>query len=528
MKSVIKINNLSKSFGNVEALKNVDFELREGEIHGLIGANGSGKSTFLNILFGNPKIEETGGYSGEIIVDGDKKKISSPSASIKSGIGMIHQEFALISNMNVAENIKINREQAYGITEKLFGRSFAYINKKKNHEDAQEILNTLGIKLNTNIKVCNLSTSMKQFIEIAREIDKENLKVLMLDEPTAVLNKEDSDTLIEILKGIAKRGTAIIFVSHRLEEVVNLCDKATILRDGEVAAVYDKEEFNIEKIAEDMIGHKVVKVQREKKEISKETILSFENFAVNMPGEEASEVNLNINKGEILGITSLAGHGKMALGYGIMGMYDTEGTVNYKGENLDLNDSGKIIDKGIYMLPDDRKNMGLLLNHSVRDNVIFAALQNKNRFLKRFFIDSLGMLNKKESHEHVEHAIEKFNIKCSSMYQSVRELSGGNQQKVCIARGVALNPEVLFVAEPTRGVDIGAKERILDMLLNINEEKNTTIVIASSELEELKRVCDRILVMYEGKVFKILDPDSDDRDFALALSGERGVMSEAV
>jgi simple sugar transport system ATP-binding protein len=300
-----------------------------------------------------------------------------------------------------------------------------------------------------------------------------------------------------------------------------LCDSATVLRDGQVVGRYKKEEFSIDKIAEDMIGHKVVKVYKEKKKTEDNKVISFKDFSVNMPGEAVHNVNLDINQGEIIGVTGLAGHGKLALGCGVMGMYKTEGSVLYKNEQLDTNDTGKLIEKGIYMLPDDRKNLGLLLNHSVMENVVFTAMQNKNRFLKIFPWKCFSVLNKSESKEYLRNCVEKFNIKCSSTNQKVKELSGGNQQKVCIARALAIDPEVLFVAEPTRGVDIAAKERILDMLLSINKDKNTTIIVASSELEELKRICDRIVVMYEGKIFDILPPECDDKTFALAFSGER-------
>lgn len=526
VKKIIDIKKLSKKYGNNYALKDVDLEINEGEIHGLIGANGSGKSTLMNILFGNPLISESGGYSGEISICGERRRINTPLASIKSGIGMIHQEFALIGDMNVAENIKITRENLLNYTEKLMGSELAYVNDYKDHEESKDILNKLGIDIDTYVKVLNLSTNMKQFIEIAREVSKNDLKLLMLDEPTAVLNKEDSDTLLKIIKDIAKKGTSIIFVSHRLEEITEICDRVTVLRDGEVVSRYKKLEFNIEKIAEDMIGHKVVKVYNEKKGLKEENILEFQNFSVHMPGERVKDINLTVKKGEILGITSLAGHGKLGLGYGIMGVHKTEGKVNYKGSNLSLDNSKEIIQKGIYMISDDRKNLGLLMDHSVRDNIVFTALQNNNRFLKRIPVFNLSILNKKESKEYVEKCIDDFNIKCSSLNQNVRELSGGNQQKVCIARAIALNPEVLFVAEPTRGVDVGAKERILDMLLKINDENNTTVVIASSELEELKRVCDRVVVMYEGKIFDILDPKISDNNFALALSGEGSYKNE--
>jgi simple sugar transport system ATP-binding protein len=245
-----------------------------------------------------------------------------------------------------------------------------------------------------------------------------------------------------------------------------------------------------------------------------------------MPGEEIKGLDLTVFEGEILGLTSLSGHGKLALGYGIMGMYPTSGEVVYKNKKIDRMDAKTNILKGIYVLPDDRQTLGILPEHSLVDNIIFTGNQIKNLFSRNFGRPYLGFIDQKKVNSHVHQMVQDLEIKCASVKQKIKELSGGNQQKVCIARALTLNPKLLIVAEPTRGIDISAKEKILQMLLDINRTKHTTIVIVSSELDELKRVCDRIAVMVDGRIFKILFPDSSDIEFGLALAGEEGTKNE--
>jgi simple sugar transport system ATP-binding protein len=242
-----------------------------------------------------------------------------------------------------------------------------------------------------------------------------------------------------------------------------------------------------------------------------------------MPGEEIRDLALSVYQGEILGLTSLSGHGKLALGYGMMGMYPVSGNVTYENETLARINARANIIKGMYVLPDDRHNLGILADQSLQENIIFTANQIKGKFSLKSLFHSLGLLDRRQAKLHVEKMIRDFDIKCTSVDQKVKELSGGNQQKVCIARALTVEPRLLFVAEPTRGVDIAAKEKILNMLIEINRSQGTTIIIASSELDELKRVCDRIAVMVEGKVYKILSPNASEVEFGLALSGEEEV-----
>ena len=518
-KFALEIRNLNKYFGNIQVLHDINLQVKKGEIHGIIGPNGSGKSTFMNILFGNSVIKHNGGYEGEIIVDGKNIKMDSPQKSINCGMGMIHQEFTLLPEMSVWENIKLTRENKIKCTEKILGKNLAYIDKSRNSKEAKEILKKLGFNIDADLLIKNLSVNAMQFVEIAREIDNNKLKILFLDEPTAVLNEKDSAKLMKVMRNLVNNGMTIIFVSHRLQEIKEICDRVTVFRDGHIVCQYKREEITIKKLTHAMMGYEVIKTRRYKRKNKNKNILTMKNFFVNMPGEEINGIDLDIKEGEILGITSLSGHGKLALGYGIMGLFPYEGTVMMENEIIDVNNIRENINKGIFLIPDDRKKMGLLMEHSVEDNIIFSGLYGKNKFLKKL-VKLVKIKDKEKINDVVENYIERLEIKCVNKYQEVMQLSGGNQQKICIARALCMNPKILFLLEPTRGVDIGAKEKILDMIIEMNEKNNMTVVVISSELEELKRISDRVAVLCEGRLSNILPPNSSDEEFTLAYTGE--------
>ena len=523
MDYVLKVENLSKKYNDVQALYKINFNLKRGEIHGVIGANGSGKSTFMNILFGSKHIKETGGYEGDIFINNKKVNIKSSYDAMINGIGMVHQELSLLGELSVSSNIKINRENIIKGT-KIF-KDFALVDANKNKEDAKSSLSKVGIDINPNIKVKSISTNFKQFVEIAREIDKENLKILILDEPTSSLNIEETKILLSNLKNIAKNGVSIIFISHRLEEVVEICHRVTILKDGKVTKVYNKEDYNINKMANDMIGKEIVQVLKHKKKLLEKDILSFDNVEISYGYKDYKNISLDIKEGEILGITGLAGHGQEIFGYGLMRLYNMNGKVLYNGEKMALDNTNSAIKKGIYLLPDNRKEMGLLLNKSVWENLIFECYDRQNKLVKYPKLKKLSPLDHKSIKKHSSNMIDKLNIKVKDIYQKVKELSGGNQQKVCIGRAITMVPNILFIGEPTRGIDVYSKEIILGILLKLNEEKNTTIVISSGEISELKRICDRIAIMYKNRVFKIFNDNFETEAFNLALSG-RGLDAE--
>lgn len=334
----------------------------------------------MNILFGSSHIKETGGYSGKIFIEGKNVDITSTLDAIHNGIGLVHQEFVLLGNLDISSNIKINRENIYPLSGKILGKKFGIVNKEKNKIDAKNALWKMGVSINPSIKVKDIPINMKQFVEIAREIDNTSLKILMLDEPTASLNQEDTKLLIKSLLDIAKKGISIIFVSHRLEEVTQICDRITVLRDGEVISTYEKEEFEINRIALDMVGIKVVEAKRKRTTISRDPIISFQNVEVTHDEKIYKKISLDIKRGEILGITGLAGYGQEIFGYGLMGLYDMKGNVFINGEKIIAGDIDMVFNQGIYMLPDERKEMGLLLEKPIWENLVLDLIINIRSF----------------------------------------------------------------------------------------------------------------------------------------------------
>jgi simple sugar transport system ATP-binding protein len=508
-KPLLQVKHLSKHFGQHQVLNNISFDLHKGKILGIVGANGSGKSTLMNCIFGHEKIKNTGGRTGHIYLEGQVLDIDS-HVSYKSGIGMVHQEFALFNQLTVAENIKVCHENTL---------KFNYIDRKSNEEDADKLLKELGLTLDVSTSVRKLSISLQQFTEIARELNRQDLRLLILDEPTAVLNEADSQKLLSSLKTLTKRGIAILFISHRLEEVKSLCDDILILRDGQMVGLHEKDDLSIEAIAEKMIGDHVSKAQHSAHLNHEEIHLSLKNYSVAMDGERLEKLNLDIYKGELLGVTSLSGHGKLALGKGLMNLYPSRGQVHMMDKDIsDLSYKNRI-KEGLYVLCEDRKNIGLLLNESIKNNIIYTSQQILNKYSRSILKGFIQWTDYKEAARITNHYIKSLEINCQSPNQIVATLSGGNQQKVCLARSMALDPEILLVAEPTRGIDIAAKEKVLKSLIELNKNSGTTIVIASSELDELKRLCTRIAVLCEGKLVAILPATASAREFGLALSG---------
>ncbi|MEF9952489.1 MAG: sugar ABC transporter ATP-binding protein [Clostridium sp.] len=515
---ILKITDLSKKYEDNLVLNNINLDIKKGSIHGIVGANGSGKSTLFNILCGNEVIKQTGGYQGDIYIKGKKVNINTVGDSKNLGIGIIYQELALFSDMRVFENIMLNCEKIKKPLDRILPREISYIDKKENKTITKSLLKNLNIGANEGDLVENISLNTRQFLEIAREVNRESLEILLLDEPTAALSHEDSSKLMEILKLMASRGITIIFVSHRLEEITGLCDRVTVMRDGSIISSYEKEDFSLENIALNMIGHRVSKISRSRTSINTKTLIEFNNFNVLGKGEKIKEFNLSVNKGEIIGLAGLSGHGKLALAQGVYGLKPTTGEIKIENNILKSN-SIEMIKNSIGYISEDRREIGLLVNKSIKDNIGFSLINKGSEFLKYKILRGLSPINRAKVRDYSKKTIDKYRIKCQSENQLISMLSGGNQQKVSIGKTLALKPKVLFVSEPTRGVDIGAKEIILETLVELNEESNTTMFIASSEIEELKRVCDRIIVFYENRVFKIMDPLASDIEFASAFSG---------
>ncbi|MEJ5257453.1 MAG: sugar ABC transporter ATP-binding protein [Fervidobacterium sp.] len=523
MSYVLEMKGISKSYYGNQVLKNVSISVGEGEVLGLVGENGAGKSTLMNILFGMPVIHSTGGFEGEIIFNGQKVNIDSPLKAMELGIGMVHQEFMLLPGFTVTENIKLNREITKpNFVSQMFGKRLETLDMPTMRQEARNALDTIKMHSIDELElIARLPVAHKQFVEIAREIDKKSLKLLVLDEPTAVLTESEAENLLNVIRLLSEKGIAIIFISHRLHEILEVAHRIVILRDGMLVAEGKKEEFTIYQIAEKMVGRKIenVELPPRKKEIDeKNVIMSIKHLKVHMPGEEVRDFSIDIREGEILGIGGLAGQGKLGVANGIFGLYPAEGEVTYNGKEFQLNSPLYSLRNGIVYVSEDRRGVGLLLDESVEMNIVATAISAFNMFTKKFL--GLTIYDRKAIREHAVKLIHELDIRCKGPTQPVRRLSGGNQQKVCLARAFTLNPKLLFVSEPTRGIDVGAKKLVLDYLVKLNREHGITIVLTSSELAELKSICDRIAIVAEGKVSAILPPTASDVEFGLAMAGE--------
>ncbi len=521
---VLQMKNIEKAYYGNRVLKNISLSVKAGEIHALLGENGAGKSTLMNILFGMPVIHSTGGFGGEVRLNDEIVDIKSPYDAMRLGIGMVHQEFMLIPDFTITENIKVNREiTTPNIISRLFkSKRLETLNQKAMSSDTRKALDTLGIGIDEYAKVAGLPIGYMQFIEIAREIDKSAIKLLVFDEPTAVLTEGEADNLIAAIKGLAAKGIAILFITHRLEEVIQAADNITILRDGELVATRKKEETSVIELAELMVGRKIQILNKSGSDngavAQKRKAIEIKNLEVKMPGEEVKGIDLDVYKGEILGIGGLAGQGKIGIANGIMGLYNSTGEVLVEGEILELNNTKGSLSKGLAFVSEDRRGVGLLLASSIEHNIAVTTLQVKDKFLKSFGF--FKQIDVRGVRRHSQKLIKDLDIRCSSSQQLTRQLSGGNQQKVCIARALTLEPSVLLVSEPTRGIDIGAKKLVLDLLLKLNKELGMTIIMTSSELVELRSICDRIAIISAGRIEGILPPDAEDKEFGLMMAGE--------
>ena len=525
---LLQAKNIGKNFDGNIVLKDVNFEMKKGEILGLVGENGAGKSTLMNIIFGMSVISDTGGFDGELLLNGEKINFKSPIDALKAGVGMVHQEFNLIPGFTVSENITLNMEKTNpSVLSKIFGQKYETIDEKQNLIISGNSLDNLGVQIKPSDMTSEMPVGHKQFIEIAREITRDDVKLLIMDEPTAVLTESEADILITCLKKIASEGISIIFISHRLREILTVCDNIIVLRDGVLVENKPSSRYTMEEIAQKMVGRIQDKSNKQKDELnnlkksetSDEDIMQIEHLWVDMPGEQVVDINLNVKKGEILGIAGLAGQGKLGIPNGILGTYPVGGKVTFKGEQLKLGNTFDILSRKIAFVSEDRRGVGLLLDEPIYWNMAFNAMQVQNKFIKR--ICGIKFRDEKAMRKLAQEYIETLAIKTTGPDQKAQNLSGGNQQKICLAKAFAMEPEMLFVSEPTRGIDIGAKELVLNAIKKTNIENGTTVVMVSSELEELKSICDRIAVICEGKIAGILSVEDSNEKFGLLMSGEK-------
>lgn len=517
---LLEVKNIKKDFFGNRVLTDVNFTLKAGEVLGLVGENGAGKSTLVNILFGMDVIRETGGYGGDIVINGEKVRFSTPFDALNMGIGMVHQEFSLIPGFTATENILLNREpKKRNVFSEVFGNRLDTLDRKKMAEQSKRAIEKMGVDIDPSMLMSDMPVGHKQFTEIARELSKDHLKLLILDEPTAVLTEKEAEALMDSIRSMSAKGIAVIFITHRLHEILSVCSKVVIMRDGYVVKECSSTETNVEDITKWMVGRNLQPVERSDIRTDSETrnIMSIRNLWVDMPGETVRNVSLDIKEGEILGIGGLAGQGKLGIPNGVMGLYEAGGTVEFDGRQIPLNSPRTCLDASIAFVSEDRREVGLLLDETLEWNIAFPAMQIQNKFLKKYLGGLVTWRNQKEICSVTRKYIDELMIKCTSSLQKARELSGGNQQKVCLAKAFALEPKFLFVSEPTRGIDVGAKALVLNALKKFNRKNGVTIVMISSELEELRTTCDRIAIVSGGRIAGILSATESSEKFGMLM-----------
>ncbi len=517
---LMEMRNIKKDFFGNQVLTDINFTLSAGEVLGLVGENGAGKSTLMKILFGMDVIRETGGYGGAVLINGEKANFSTPFDALNAGIGMVHQEFSLIPGFTVTENILLNREpKKKNVVSEIFGDRLDTLNYKEMEERSKQAIEKMGVEIDANMVISDMPVGHKQFTEIARELSKDQLKLLILDEPTAVLTEKEAEALLNSIRNMASKGIAVIFITHRLQEILTVCDKVVIMRDGYVVKDVPAKETDVADITKWMVGRNVQSSASSEIRSNPDvkTIMSIQNLWVDMPGETVRNVTLDIKEGEIMGIGGLAGQGKLGIPNGVMGLYEAGGMVEFNGQPIPLNSPRKCLDAALAFVSEDRRGVGLLLDETLEWNVAFSAMQIQGKFLKKYLGGLVTWRDEKAIHEVTQKYIDELMIKCTSSMQKAKELSGGNQQKICLAKAFALSPKFLFVSEPTRGIDVGAKSLVLNALKEFNKEHGVTVVMISSELEELRMTCDRIAIVSGGKIAGILPATESSEEFGLLM-----------
>lgn len=492
----LEMRAISKTYPGVRALDGVDFSVLPGEVHALVGENGAGKSTLMKILAGAQMRD-----SGEILIDGQPAVIDTPQAAMELGVSIIYQEFNLVPYMSAAENIYLGREPK--------GRLPGFINFGKMYSDAQEVIDRLGVALTARTPVSRLSVAQQQMVEIAKATSR-NSRIIAMDEPSATLTEHELDSLFTLIRQLKEQGVSIIYISHRLEEIFEIADRVTVLRDGKLVATTDVGDTDREDIIHMMVGREL-KEKIPKKEVPVgEPALTV--VGLNRTGV-LRDINFTVRKGEILGLAGLVGAGRTEVARAIFGADAIDsGEIRLNNHKVTIRSPQDAIRQGIGLVTEDRKSLGLILGMAVRENVSLANLGCISRF---------GFVNKRKERESANQFVEDLMIKTPSIDQQVQNLSGGNQQKVVLAKWLFTQSKVLIFDEPTRGIDVGAKTEIYN-LMNRLVENGVAIIMISSELPEVLGMSDSILVMHEGEIAGELSREeaTQEKIMHLATGGE--------
>jgi ribose transport system ATP-binding protein len=491
---VLEMKNITKTFPGVKALDRVNFSLEKGEVHALLGENGAGKSTLMKVLNGIHERDE-----GEIFVKGEPVKFQNTKEAQNAGLAIIHQELELIPYLNVAENIFLGREERNGV----------FINYKKLYQKTGEVLDLLGVDIDPRAKIKDLNIGSQQMVEIAKAVSQ-NADILLMDEPTSSLTNQEIEILFQLIERLKEQEIAIVYISHRLEEVFEICDRVTVLRDGQFVGEVKTSETDEDELIKMMVGRTIEDRFPKMNFNPGEEILRIENLSV---PDEIENASFSLKKGEILGIAGLMGSGRTELAKAIFGVFkEKTGQIFYRGDQLKIDSPADAIDNGIYYLSEDRKEEGLILGLSVADNISISVL--KTILNANTFIDAAAEKDLAEKY------IKDLNIKTPSEKQLVKNLSGGNQQKVVISKLLSTRPEVVIFDEPTRGIDVGAKREIYNLMQDLIDE-GVAVILISSELPEVLNLSNRILVMHEKEIMGELDAAEADQEAIMKLATGR-------
>ena len=481
----LEMRGICKSFPGVKALDHAQLCLRPGTVHALMGENGAGKSTLMKCMFGIYKMDE-----GEIYFEGQKVEIGDPMEALKMGIAMVHQELQPIPARTVGENIFLGRypmKKALGV--------IPMVDHKKMYEDTAALLKKVRMDFDPKQMLGELSVSQMQSVEIAKAVSA-NCKVLIIDEPTSSLTQNEVEALFRIVEDLKAEGVSIVYISHKMDEILRISDEVTIMRDGQYVGTWESKELTTDFIITKMVGRELTNLYPKRENVPGEVVFEVEDFTSINP-KSFRHASFQLRKGEILGVGGLVGAQRTELMEGLFGMRShATGTIKYNGKELKINRPKDAIDQGIAMLTEDRRASGILGVLSVADNISVASLKQ--------YLDYGICINNKKVEDLVQDNVAKMNIKTPSSKTQIQTLSGGNQQKVLIGRWLANNPDVLILDEPTRGIDVGAKYEIYCIIAELAKQGKSIIMI-SSEMAELIGMSDRVMVMCDGRITGFID-----------------------
>jgi simple sugar transport system ATP-binding protein len=499
---IIEMRNITKKFPGIVANDNITLQLKKGEIHALLGENGAGKSTLMSVLFGLYKPE-----NGEIFKDDEKVLITGPNDATRLGIGMVHQHFKLVHNFTVLENIVLGVET----TEK------GVLQTKEAGEKIVEISRQYGLEIDLEKQVQDITVGMQQRVEILKMLYRKN-NILIFDEPTAVLTPQEIESLMATMKGLAAEGKSILFITHKLDEIMQVADRCTVLRKGKWVGTVEVADTTKEELSEMMVGRKVMlSLDKHEAEIG-DVVLQVENLTVKGENEKnkLTDVSFSVKAGEILCVAGIEGNGQTDLVYALTGLVLTDGgTIRMLGQDTTKSKIRKRTELGMAHIPEDRHKHGLVLDYTLSYNTILQTYYTKA-------FQNKGFLNNKKIISHAEELIKRFDIRSGQGAETpARSMSGGNQQKVILAREIDRDPKLLIAVQPTRGLDVGAIEYIHRQLLE-QRDAGSAVLLVSLELEEVMNVSDRILVMYEGEIVADLKPENVTfQELGLYMSGAK-------